>query len=906
MRNSGYDHRVPDLFARLFSTKMLSGYTGEACGQGNAVVEKSDSLVLGRLPDDEEELFAGLVDDLDKQAQAMVMEEADEFDLFSSGGGLELESDLGEEGSRVGIRYGVIDPLQFEGGGCSTTGVGEHPLGEHPSRTLFVRNINSSVEDSELRKLFEQYGVIRTLYTACKHRGFVMISYYDIRAARSAMRGLQNKPLRRRKLDIHFSIPKENPSDKDVNQGTLVVFNLDLSVSNEDLRHIFGVYGEIKEIRETPHKRHHKFIEYYDVRAAEAALRSLNRSDIAGKRIKLEPSRPGGTRKSLMQAWSVGPIDTDDLRNWERTMSPSLQASSPFKSQASWQLLEAEPEGSPARQLMYPSQSSASLRKCLSESSGSGLSMLGGHMRSPSMTSLQGILHAGGGDSSIGLSRQPQFQQQGQAQAQGSPRAPGPTLLSCSPSSQLRPAFVNPLTSLPGRSLHHQSLPEIGLGLGSYSQPLGYSNLHGNDSRGNGSGPDGDGKQGGHDLPRTYSDTSFSASFSDLTFEHNHSGSAGLSFKSHNYLSGNSLSSFSSSSASSYSWNVPGPVVNHQDGVTGGRTSSAPPVGRAPSYDQLTSAVTQPWGSLRNSNRVGASHLYASAAMKDVRSSFQSLHVGSDPLLLGRSFSLLGESDDAYNSEPCGAMSGSRGAVQLRRDLHDVPSLRDGSAAWANFGARDMGYDYVQDKLHAFASKSSSVGQPMGWGPAGSMLGSGHSLQQQLEKVKRRSDGVHTADIKRHFVLDPDRILRSEDQRTTLMLRNIPNKYTQKMLLHSIDEYHQGTYDFFYLPIDFKNKCNVGYAFINMISPTKILPFYQDFNGKRWEKFNSEKVASLAYARIQGKVALVAHFQNSSLMNEDKRCRPILFHTDGPHHGIQGSTCDLSLVVNEGALQACR
>lgn len=54
----------------------------------------------------------------------------------------------------------------------------------------------------------QQYGDIRTLYTACKHRGFVMISYYDIRAARNAMRALQNKPLRRRKLDIHYSIPK--------------------------------------------------------------------------------------------------------------------------------------------------------------------------------------------------------------------------------------------------------------------------------------------------------------------------------------------------------------------------------------------------------------------------------------------------------------------------------------------------------------------------------------------------------------------------------------------------------------------------------------------------------------------------------------------------------------------------
>lgn len=51
------------------------------------------------------------------------------------------------------------------------------------------------------------------------------------------------------------------------------------------------------QIRETPHKRHHKFIEFYDVRAAEAALRALNRSDIAGKRIKLEPSRPGGARR---------------------------------------------------------------------------------------------------------------------------------------------------------------------------------------------------------------------------------------------------------------------------------------------------------------------------------------------------------------------------------------------------------------------------------------------------------------------------------------------------------------------------------------------------------------------------------------------------------------------------------
>lgn len=171
---------------------------------------------------------------------------------------------------------------------------------------------------------------------------------------------------------------------------------------------------------------------------------------------------------------------------------------------------------------------------------------------------------------------------------------------------------------------------------------------------------------------------------------------------------------------------------------------------------------------------------------------------------------------------------------------------------------------------------------------ATSMLTSFTSPKERHKKLSHRRHEANSghADQKK-YELDIDRVLRGEDSRTTLMIKNIPNKYTSKTLLAAIDEQNRGSYDFIYLPIDFKNKCNMGYAFINMVDPLQIIPFHKTFNGKRWEKYHSGKVASLAYARIQGKTALIAHFQDSSLMNEDKSCHPILFCTNGPNAGGQ-------------------
>lgn len=43
-----------------------------------------------------------------------------------------------------------------------------------------------------------------------------------------------------------------------------------------------------------------------------------------------------------------------------------------------------------------------------------------------------------------------------------------------------------------------------------------------------------------------------------------------------------------------------------------------------------------------------------------------------------------------------------------------------------------------------------------------------------------------------------------KDGRTTLYIRNIPNKYTQKQIIDLLNEKFMGDYDFLYLPIDLK------------------------------------------------------------------------------------------------------
>jgi len=122
---------------------------------------------------------------------------------------------------------------------------------------------------------------------------------------------------------------------------------------------------------------------------------------------------------------------------------------------------------------------------------------------------------------------------------------------------------------------------------------------------------------------------------------------------------------------------------------------------------------------------------------------------------------------------------------------------------------------------------------------------------------------------------------RGVQQRTTVMLRNLPNNYTRAMLLDLIDlEGFVGKYDFLYLPIDFRTHAALGYAFVNLVSQEDAVEFHQRMNGFSTWSLPSSKVCSAGWSHPhQGLEAHVARYRNSPLMHEavPDSYRPILF-----------------------------
>ncbi|KAF7126833.1 hypothetical protein RHSIM_Rhsim11G0182300 [Rhododendron simsii] len=133
------------------------------------------------------------------------------------------------------------------------------------------------------------------------------------------------------------------------------------------------------------------------------------------------------------------------------------------------------------------------------------------------------------------------------------------------------------------------------------------------------------------------------------------------------------------------------------------------------------------------------------------------------------------------------------------------------------------------------------------------------------------------------------------EEKTTVMIKNIPKLYSGELLLKFLDEHcllenqkskeensEEGdctvsAFDFMYLPIDFSTGCSRGFAFVNFTEARAVWKFLRACNRKTWDLFQSPKICEIVCAKIQGKEALVKHFAKSTFRCESDEFLPVCF-----------------------------
>ena len=110
-------------------------------------MEEVEAQTIGDLLPTDDDLISGVVDGYEFASLSINQDDADE-DIFGTGGGMELESDDSINKGAKNLEGSL--KCQFSG---------EHYINKCPSRTLFIRNVNANIADSELRALFQVFNL---------------------------------------------------------------------------------------------------------------------------------------------------------------------------------------------------------------------------------------------------------------------------------------------------------------------------------------------------------------------------------------------------------------------------------------------------------------------------------------------------------------------------------------------------------------------------------------------------------------------------------------------------------------------------------------------------------------------------------------------------------------------------
>ena len=121
------------------------------------------------------------------------------------------------------------------------------------------------------------------------------------------------------------------------------------------------------------------------------------------------------------------------------------------------------------------------------------------------------------------------------------------------------------------------------------------------------------------------------------------------------------------------------------------------------------------------------------------------------------------------------------------------------------------------------------------------------SINKKEKKIKKKK--------KQSKIIFPEKIIRNEDKRTSLMIKGIPIDISKKEIRNIIEKY--GNLNYLYIIKDPKDiEHNTSIAFVNVVNYKSIIPLYMNLRNYKFNKNGNIYNIEIIYSNVQGKEQL--------------------------------------------------
>ena len=129
------------------------------------------------------------------------------------------------------------------------------------------------------------------------------------------------------------------------------------------------------------------------------------------------------------------------------------------------------------------------------------------------------------------------------------------------------------------------------------------------------------------------------------------------------------------------------------------------------------------------------------------------------------------------------------------------------------------------------------------------------SIYKKEKKIKKKK--------KQSKLIFPERIIRNEDKRTSIMIKGIPTNMAKSEVRNLVDKY--GNINYLYVITS--SMYNYSIAFINLINYKSIIPLFMNLRNCRIEKSGLIYNLKIMYSIVQGKQELKKYMKSRKMFN---------------------------------------